>query len=195
MTTTFDIRFTNDKRSCVPLRELSRVYIGCRTVRLACLVLLSACSARATTAERPREAIDARAAWSTLQRSLPGRWIATTEGASVPVEFCEIAGGSVVLEMFGRAGHQTATTYHADGAGLVATHYCAQGNQPRLRARHGDAHHVVLVMSDATGVEPGEAVMVELSYDFDADGFTRWEVYRQPDGTLERTTWRYTHAQ
>lgn len=156
------------------------------------LVVVCGC---ATGAATPTAPVDARPGWAALQRSVPGRWIATTaDGASVPVEFHLIAGGSAMLETFGRAGHQTATTYHADGPGLVATHYCAQGNQPRLRAQTGDGRRVVLVMTDATGVDPGEAILVELSYDFAADGFMRVEVYRQPDGSLERTAWQYARA-
>ena len=158
---------------------------------MRCLVLLLvACSA--TPVKRP--VVDARTAWATLQRTLPGSWTATTGSSSVPVEFHMIAGGSALLETFGRPGKQTATAYSADGVDLVATHYCAQGNQPRLRAREADDRHVVLVQTDATGVDPGESVLVELSYTFDADGFERVEIYRDPSGALDRTVWRYVRA-
>ncbi len=137
----------------------------------------------------------AGAAWDALVEKLPGRWIATTPGGSVPVEFRVVAGQSTLLEIFGRPGRETVTAYHRDRGGLVATHYCAQGNQPRLRLRDGDARHPRFVLADLTGQDPGESVLVELGFDLaPAGGFERFEVYRQPDGSLERTPWRYTRA-
>jgi hypothetical protein len=113
----------------------------------------------------------------------------------VPVRFQVISGGSVVLETFGRPGRETATVYHLDGGSLVATHYCAQGNQPRLRLRDGDPRHLRFALADVTGQDPSEAVLVELHYDALATGgFERAEVYRRPDGSLERTAWHYAPA-
>jgi hypothetical protein len=43
--------------------------------------------------------------------------------------------GSVVREvMFPGSEHEMTNVYHMDGPSLVMTHYCAQGNQPRMRA-------------------------------------------------------------
>ncbi len=40
---------------------------------------------------------------------------------------------TAMLETFGNpAGLTTETVYHRDGENIMATHYCAQGNQPRL---------------------------------------------------------------
>ena len=157
------------------------------------IVLVCACSAR--EADRSKDSPAATAAWSALQQRLPGSWIATTGDATVPVSFRVLSRESVILETFGRPGRETVTTYHLDGTGLVATHYCAQGNQPRLRMQSGDAQHPQLAMVDATGHDPGEPVLVELSFDLTPDGgFGRTEVYRQPDGALERTVWSYAPA-
>ena len=155
------------------------------------LLVLGACSGAPVRTANPHGA----AAWDTLARRLPGRWLAIAEGASVPVEFRFVARQSVLLETFGNPGRETVTTYHADGTGLVATHYCAQGNQPRLRMAASDAQHPQLALVDVTGQDAGESVLVELSYDLTpAPGFERIEVYRQPDGTLERTVWKFAPA-
>lgn len=146
-------------------------------------------------AHTPTDPSSAGAAWDALVHELPGRWIAATEGGSVPVEFRVVAGQSALLETFGPPGRETVTAYHRDRGGLVATHYCAQGNQPRLRMRDGNAQRPRFVLADATGQDPGEPVMVELGFDLTpAGGFERVEVYRQPDGRLERTHWQYTPA-
>jgi hypothetical protein len=163
------------------------------------LVLLSVIPACASAPSAPpvesRDSPSAGAAWDALVEQLPGRWIATTAGGSVPVEFRVVAGQSTLLEIFGRPGRETVTAYHRDRGGVVATHYCAQGNQPRLRMQDGDAQHPRFVLADVTGQNPGESVMVELGFDLaPAGGFERFEVYRQPDGSLERTPWRYTPA-
>lgn len=155
------------------------------------LVVLSACAAAPVRTANP----NGSQAWAALGARLPGRWIATTEGATVPVELRFVSRQSVLLETFGNPGKETVTTYHADGADLVATHYCGQGNQPRLRMRSGDAQHPQLVLADVTGQDVGEPVLVELGFDLTvAGGFTRTEVYRQPDGKLERTVWTFAPA-
>jgi hypothetical protein len=48
------------------------------------------------------------------------------------------SGGSVVIEtLFPGTGHEMVSVYHEDGEDLVMTHYCALGNQPRMRAEGG----------------------------------------------------------
>ena len=155
------------------------------------LVILCACSAAPVRTANPHGV----ESWEVIGKRLPGRWIATTDGATVPVEFRFVARDSVLLETFGNPGRETVTTYHADGKSMVATHYCAQGNQPRLRMQSGDAHHPHLALADVTGQDAGESVLVELAFDLTAEtGFERVEVYRQPGGKLERTVWKFAPA-
>ena len=46
-----------------------------------------------------------------------------------------IGGGSVVHEtLFPGQAHEMVSVYHRDGSDLVMTHYCALGNQPRMKA-------------------------------------------------------------
>jgi hypothetical protein len=126
------------------------------------------------------------AAWDALGQRLPGKWIATTGATSVPTELRFIARQSALLELWGPPGRETATTYHRDGA---------QGNQPRLRLSGGDALHPVLTLADSTDHGADEAMLVELSYDLSAaGGLERVEIYRQPDGSLERTVWQLRPA-
>jgi hypothetical protein len=48
------------------------------------------------------------------------------------------AAGSTIQEtLFPGSDHEMVTMYHLDGDDLVLTHYCALGNQPRLRAEPG----------------------------------------------------------
>jgi hypothetical protein len=69
-------------------------------------------------------------------KSLAGTWEAQTpEGPGTSV-FSVGSGGSSVREvMLPGTDHEMTNMYHLDGDTLVMTHYCAVGNQPRMRAR------------------------------------------------------------
>lgn len=75
-----------------------------------------------------------------LSAALAGDWETTTaKGKTLRVEWRPVSGGTALLETFGAgSGRETLTVFHADGTRLLATHYCAQGNVPRLRFTGGD---------------------------------------------------------
>jgi hypothetical protein len=67
------------------------------------------------------------------------------------------------------------TMYHRDGAGLVATHYCSMGNQPRMRAADGDAKTIRFRFADITNLaKPDGGHIKDLTVTFqDADHMTQ----------------------
>src|SRR5262249_23574462 len=67
-------------------------------------------------------------------KTLAGDWEARTEkGSVIRVSYRLVSNDSVLVQSFVTgSGKETMTVFHADGARLLATHYCAQGNQPRL---------------------------------------------------------------
>lgn len=166
--------------------EYARSSFGSSGVRMMAFVFLVGCAtAPSTQREQPR--------WLDLH-VLAGTWTGSTGTATVDVTFAPIASGSSLAETFGRPGRQTMTLYHADHGGLVATHYCAQGNQPRLRATEQTTNRIVFTQADITDLDPGEAHLVEMTIELGDRSFDREEVYRQPDGTLERTRWHFVRA-
>ncbi len=73
-------------------------------------------------------------------KTLTGRWEAATpmEGMSPVCEFKVIAGGSTIVEtMFPGSTHEMINTYTINGDSIVATHYCALGNQPHMKLLAG----------------------------------------------------------
>ena len=66
--------------------------------------------------------------------SLAGEWEGTyANGRSHRVSFALTAGDSVIVETWTMSPtRQSLTLYALDGDRLLATHYCPQGNQPRL---------------------------------------------------------------
>ncbi len=78
-----------------------------------------------------------RAALLDRVKGLEGEWLMKDEsGQMVPGAIFKVSsGGSAVREiMFPGSDHEMTNIYHMDGRSLVMTHYCAAGNQPRMRA-------------------------------------------------------------
>lgn len=71
-------------------------------------------------------------------KALEGQWDwVKDDGERAPgLEISMTADGSAVREiMFPGSESQMTNMYHADGGTLLMTHYCAMGNQPRMRAQ------------------------------------------------------------
>jgi hypothetical protein len=67
-------------------------------------------------------------------KTLAGSWQGkTSSGQAVEVRFRVTSGGSAVMsEIMGE--ENMITMFHLDGDRLLLTHYCAAGNQPRMKA-------------------------------------------------------------
>ena len=66
-----------------------------------------------------------------LLKKLEGEWA----GKDTAVTYKVTGGGSTVMEtLFPGTPHEMVSMYHLDGPDLVMTHYCAEGNQPHLKA-------------------------------------------------------------
>jgi hypothetical protein len=99
----------------------------------------------------------------------------------------------VLVQSFVTAsGKETLTVFHPDGARVLATHYCAQGNQPRLQLdRSSTRDRLLFVFVDATNLEPQAAVLKRLELRIDKPGeYTEIETYEQ-NGQPEVTTLRF----
>lgn len=92
-------------------------------------------------------------------KGLEGTW--TMEGpdgtSAVASVFKVSSGGSVVREiMFPGDDHEMTNVYHMDGADLVMTHYCAAGNQPRMRSQGADEGVIELGFDSVTNLTNGD---------------------------------------
>jgi hypothetical protein len=111
------------------------------------------------------------------------------------VNYKLISGESVLVETWGvGSGRETMTVFHADHEDLLLTHYCAQGNQPRLRAAMASMNTVVFHFADVTNLVPGQAVLIERTLRFGSDAFDDTEVYKGADGMPESTTYHFTRT-
>jgi hypothetical protein len=114
---------------------------------------------------------------------LQGEWT-VDQTEQLRIVFEVTAGGSTVMEqwMVGDRTHSL-TLYHQDGPSLVATHYCPQGNQPRLVAQDDGEGGIAFSFAGATDLDSSESYQHDLHIAPQADGsMVRSEVYFGPDG-------------
>lgn len=115
--------------------------------------------------------------------ALAGVWEGTFEdGRPHSVSYRLTAGGTVLVETWTLGpARESLTLYHIDGDALFATHYCPQGNQPRLQlsSAAGPAERLSFVFRDGgnlqvKGKSHQHAFWIELK---SADAFVRSETY------------------
>ena len=158
-----------------------------RRARL-CFALVAAALAGPAGASQSASApaaIPAEEAWAQLTK-LVGRWRpADRADGSLIIRFYLTAGGTVLVESWERAKGEphSLTLYHRDGPSLIATHYCPQGNQPRLALAGRDANGLHFTFRNATDLDPAESHQHDLWFDLaDPNHPVRTEVYSSGKG-------------
>lgn len=132
-----------------------------------------------------------RAAFDGLKH-LVGDWKSTKTGSSTTVNYRVIANGSTLIESWTMSPtRQSMTVYTLDGDRLIATHYCPQGNAPRLQLTRTDndgAHHF-LFFDGANLQDPAGSHEHAFRIRLDASGtLTRNEVYIRNGATFDPKT-------
>lgn len=176
-------------RSSVPSRTSRAHLMKPRPTRLeaSAMKLLLWCSLALATVcfSRPAFAVEDAAALRLAEMNgLVGTWRqADKPGSPLRIRFSLTAGGTAVVEEWLRGSQpHSLTIYHRDGQGLIATHYCPQGNQPRLAWVPSSAVNVLRFnFRDATDLDAThESYLVALAFDLSHEGkIVRTETYRQ----------------
>jgi hypothetical protein len=93
-------------------------------------------------------------------KTLAGEWVAAEDGemskkGDLVARYAVTAAGSAVVEtVFPGSPHEMVTVYHADGPDLVLTHYCMEGNQPRMRAKGLEGPQFDFAYDGGTNIDP-----------------------------------------
>ena len=154
---------------------------------LVCVALAAAAFAAPAGARQSASApaaVPAEEAWAQLSK-LVGRWRpADRADGSLTIRFYQTAGGTVLVESWEARGKpHSLTLYHRGGPTLIATHYCPQGNQPRLALAGRDALGLHFAFRDATDLDPAESHQHDLWLDLtDPNHPVRTEVYSSGEG-------------
>lgn len=92
--------------------------------------------------------------------ALAGEWVAAEDSemfkkGDVVSRYAVTAAGSAVVEtVMPGSPHEMITVYHSDGPDLVLTHYCVEGNQPRMRARNPRGSRFDFAFDGGANIDP-----------------------------------------
>ncbi|MEW6366923.1 MAG: hypothetical protein AB1714_20030 [Acidobacteriota bacterium] len=91
-------------------------------------------------------------------KKLLGEWtMETPQGPALFTYKLTSAGSAVVETLFAGTEHEMVTVYYLDGNDLVLTHYCAEHNQPHMRAQPGgDEETLVFKFDGGTNIDPAK---------------------------------------
>lgn len=121
-------------------------------------------------------------------KALEGTWrVADNDEHPLRISFYPTARGSTLVESWDVKGKShSLTVYHRDGDALLATHYCPQGNQPRMALVSREDDGIGFSFRDVTDLAAeGEQHQHDLAFALDDSGrLVRSENYRDADGTL-----------
>jgi hypothetical protein len=120
-------------------------------------------------------------------KALAGEWVGTgfVDGKEMPdlhvIYKVTSAGSTVVETLFAGTDHEMVSVIHPDGNSLVFTHYCALGNQPRMRADgKWDENKIAFKFADVTNLKsPKDPYMHDVTFTFiDKDNIkSEWTHY------------------
>jgi hypothetical protein len=150
-----------------------------RVLRSSAVVLLAGFVAFAASAQEKGEGkksvVPQTPEWQKLT-SLVGQWEGSMEegGQQMPatVEVRMTGDGSAIMHVMGKdSPYEMVTMIHPDGKRLLATHYCAAHNQPRMAMVPAKApNQIAFQFVDGTNIGPGESYMKGVVFTFiDAD--------------------------
>ena len=124
--------------------------------------------------------IGAAAAGSDFHRmkALDGEWDATSSEGKTRITYRLISNGTALMETI--VNENMVTVYHPDGGAILMTHYCAAGNQPRMRAQPSRSDSIAFEYVDAANIKSSaEGHMQRLVIKF-----------QDADHVIEEWTWK-----
>jgi hypothetical protein len=84
-------------------------------------------------------------------KALEGQWEATTPEGKTRIIYQVISNGTALLETI--VSENMVSVYHPDGNAILMTHYCAAGNQPRMRAQAVSSDSIAFQYVDAANLK------------------------------------------
>ena len=161
------------------------------------IILITAGMSHSDEPDKCKSLVTAREAFARL-KGLVGTWdndVSSTKPMKHDV------GGKVVYRLTGAdsalvetdfpsSHHEMMSVYHLDGDELRMTHYCAAGNQPRLRLDRASStpSRLVFVFDGGSNLDPAKDMHIHgMTLTFEKDGVVKaaWEAYAEgrPAGT------------
>jgi hypothetical protein len=144
-------------------------------------------------AEETRSKVASNPAFDKM-KALAGKWEGTAEegGKKIPTNarFQLIADGSVLMGWLNEGiADEMVTMFHPDGSDLMATHYCAAHNQPRMvLVAGGDPNKLTFKFKDGTNIDPAAGHMNQVAFIIDAPNHhaEEWTYVQKGQETVAR---------
>ena len=163
---------TNEARA-IPLRMFFSSVVMKTRRSLAILVFAAwLVVSAALFAGQPLAYLAASSAFDKM-KTLMGSWEGTAKegGTDLPktTRFQMVAGSTVLAGWLNEGTpHEMVTMFHMDGNNLMATHFCAAHNQPRMVLVSGnDPNQLVFKFKDGTNIHSDSGHMQQVAFIFD----------------------------
>ena len=134
-------------------------------------------------------------------KTLVGSWQGTVNENGKPldtrVRFKLVSDGSAVASWLDEdTPHEMITMFHMDGSNLMATHYCAAHNQPRMiLTTGGDLKRLVFKFKDGTNIQADAGHMQQVAFIFDGANHHIEEWTYLQNGKEETTRFNFRRKQ
>jgi hypothetical protein len=149
------------------------------------------------TKDASKTGVDAKTAFARIKK-LAGTWKSETsdepkadhgnekvrdhQGESSVIYKVTGAGSALMETQFPGSGHEMVSVYHLDGEDLRMTHYCAAGNQPRVKLDRANSKpdELIFVFDGGTNLDPEKDMHIHgLKITFHEDGkvTSAWDGY------------------
>jgi hypothetical protein len=168
--------------------------------RISALIILVLNFAVLFAAEEKQSKIASSPAYDKM-KTLAGSWEggANEGGKQVPANtrFQLVAGSSVLAGWLAEGTpHEMVTMFHMDGNDLMATHYCAAHNQPRMvLVSGGDPNRLVFKFKDGTNIQPDVGHMHQVAFIIDGPNHHIEEWTYLQNGKEETTRFDFKRKQ
>ncbi|MEY2527762.1 MAG: hypothetical protein QOE73_2533 [Verrucomicrobiota bacterium] len=141
-------------------------------IRIVLLTMLALGCAVLLAEEEKKSAIAKNPAYDKM-KTLVGSWEGSVDegGKQIPTkaQLKMMSDNSVLAHWLDEGSpHEMLTMFHMDGKDLMATHYCAAHNQPRMVLAPGNnPNRLVFRFKDGTNIGPKDGHMRQVTFVFD----------------------------
>ena len=148
----------------------TRIVYPLITLILGCCIVFAAEEAKD---ESKQESKNEKAEAFEKMKKLIGSWTGTVKEGEKQLptnaRFQSVADGSVLAGWLEEGtSNEMVTMFHMDGDTLMATHYCAAHNQPRMvLVMDGERNRLVFVFKDGTNIKPEVGHMHQVTFILD----------------------------
>jgi len=155
-------------RECKIDKKFQEIAMRIRITLFVALVLASA----ALFSVEQTSKIEKNPAYDKM-KTLVGSWQGTVNENGKPLDtharFKLVSDGSALASWLDEdTPHEMITMFHMDGNNLMATHYCAAHNQPRMvLMTGGDPNRLVFKFKDGTNIQPDAGHTQQVAFIFD----------------------------